>query len=149
MEFSLCIYFVPYKVIIPMYAGGFKQYQNSNTEGIYLLGASENSHFRPNLSEDLQQCSATSKYLQKCLSIVQYAVLTGRVMHGHLCMEPWRALSCMAQIIIGWQKNLAFGGGGGKGGGRRVNSRPWSPTGMLLDPNRDCGWDGGGGRGEE
>jgi hypothetical protein len=54
-------------------------------------------------------------------------------MHGVRCP--------VAQIIIGWQKNLALGGGGGG------DSRPWSPTGMLLDPNLDCGWAGGGGDG--
>ncbi len=71
-EFSLCFYFVPYKVNIPMYAGKFfyvffcsiqSQYfhvcmgiQTSPIKGKYMLDTSEKSHFRPNLSEDLQQC---------------------------------------------------------------------------------------------
>ncbi len=35
--------------------------KTSPIEGTYLLDTSENSHFRPNLSEDLQQCVSRKK----------------------------------------------------------------------------------------
>jgi hypothetical protein len=72
-EFFLVFYFVPYKVNIPMHAGEFfyvfilfhtklifpcmQGDLNKSYIRLYLLDRSENSHFRPNLSEDLQQCS--------------------------------------------------------------------------------------------
>jgi hypothetical protein len=61
-EFFLVFYFVPYKVDIPMHVGEFFYVfilfytKLIFPQGIYLLDTSENSRFRPNLSEDLQQC---------------------------------------------------------------------------------------------
>jgi hypothetical protein len=74
-EFSLCFHFVPYKVNIPIYARKFfyviyllhtklifpwmqGDLNKANVSKEYICwDTSENSHFRLNLSEDLQQCS--------------------------------------------------------------------------------------------
>ncbi len=45
------VFFCSIFVKFPKYVGGLK---TSLIEGKYLLDTSENSHFRPNLSEDLQ-----------------------------------------------------------------------------------------------
>jgi hypothetical protein len=41
------------KLIFPCMQGDL----NKSNAGIYLLDTNENSHFRPNLPEDLQQCT--------------------------------------------------------------------------------------------
>jgi hypothetical protein len=49
------------KLIFPCkYEGGFKQVQKRKK---YLLDTRENSHFRPYLSEDLQQCTVLRHFL--------------------------------------------------------------------------------------
>ncbi len=51
----LLVFFCSIHVKFPMYVGGLKV-KTSPIEGTYLFDTSKNSHFRPNLSEDLQQC---------------------------------------------------------------------------------------------
>jgi hypothetical protein len=50
------VYFVPYKINIHIYVGDL----NKPTKGKFLFDTRENSHIRPNLSEDLQQCTKIS-----------------------------------------------------------------------------------------
>ncbi len=95
-----------------------------------------------------QECtgSATSRYLKKCLSIGQYAVLTRRGLHGHCAINVHGAMHGVPCPVAQNGKRIWRWGGGGEKGGRTQG------PGLLLE----CCWtliliadgvEGGGGKG--